>query len=53
MSGLVYKDLMVMKKTLVIYAIMAVFYGYLDISNSRTGMMFAMVVEGLWLEKPK
>ena len=44
MTGLVYKDLMVMKKTLLIYAIISVFYGYMDISNNRTGMMFAMVL---------
>ena len=42
MSGLVYKDLMVMKKTLLIYVIIGAFYGYLDISNGRTGMMFAI-----------
>lgn len=44
MSGLVYKDLMVMKKTLLIYVIIGAFYGYLDISNGRTGMMFAMLL---------
>ena len=44
MTGLVYKDLMVMKKTLLIYVIIGAFYGYLDISNGRTGMMFAMLL---------
>lgn len=44
MVGLIYKDLMVMKKTLLIYRIISVFYGCLDIRNSRTGMMFAMVL---------
>ncbi len=44
MVGLIYKDLMVMKKTLLIYRIISVFYGFLDILNGRTGMMFAMVL---------
>lgn len=44
MIGLIYKDLMVMKKTLFIYRIISVFYGIMDIRNNRTGMMFAMVL---------
>lgn len=44
MIGLVYKDLMVMKKTLLIYGLITVVYGYLDIANEQTGMMFAVVL---------
>ncbi len=44
MIGLIYKDLMVMKKTLLIYRIVSVFYGCLDMMNVRAGMMFAMVL---------
>jgi len=44
MIGLVYKDLMVMKKTLVIYAFISLVYFYMEINRGRPGMMSAMML---------
>ena len=44
MTGLILKDFMVMKKTLFIYAIIGVVYGYMDLTQERHGVMFAMML---------
>ena len=44
MRGLIIKDLMVMKKTLLIYAVISVIYGWMDIRQETPGMMFAMLL---------
>ena len=44
MSGLILKDLMVMKKTLFIYAVISIIYGWIDIMQEQPGMMFAMMM---------
>lgn len=44
MTGLILKDFMVMKKNLFIYAIFGVVYGYLDLTQERNGVMFAMML---------
>ncbi|MBQ7902791.1 MAG: ABC-2 transporter permease [Oscillospiraceae bacterium] len=44
MAGLIYKDIMVMKKTLVLYAFISVLYGYMEITTNSSGIMFAMVM---------
>ncbi len=44
MTGLILKDFMVMKKTLFIYAVIGVVYGYLDLTQERHGVMFAMML---------
>ncbi len=44
MIGLVYKDLMVMKKTLALYMIIFAVYGYMAIAYDQGGLLFAMVL---------
>ena len=44
MIGLVYKDLMVMRKTLALYMVIFVVYGYMGIAYDQGGLMFAMVL---------
>ena len=42
MTGLVYKDLMVMKKTLGLYMIIFAVYGYMSIAYDQGGLLIAM-----------
>ena len=44
MTGLVYKDLMVMKKTLALYMVIFAVYGYMSIAYDQGGLLFAMVL---------
>ena len=44
MIGLIYKDLMVMRKTLALYMVIFVVYGYMGIAYDQGGLMFAMVL---------
>ncbi len=44
MTGLILKDFMVMKKTLFIYAVIGIIYGYMDLTQERHGVMFAMLL---------
>ena len=44
MTGLIYKDFMVMKKTLVLYMVIFVVYGYMGIAYDQGGLLFAMVL---------
>ena len=44
MIGLVYKDLMVMKKTLALYMVIFAVYGYMSIAYDQGGLLFAMVL---------
>ena len=44
MLGLVYKDLMVMRKTLVLYMVIFVVYGYMGIAYDQGGLLIAMVL---------
>ena len=44
MLGLVYKDLMVMRKTLVLYMVIFAVYGYMDIAYNQGGLLIAMVL---------
>ena len=44
MIGLVYKDLMVMKKTLALYMIIFAVYGYMSIAYDQGGLLYAMVL---------
>ena len=44
MIGLIYKDLMVMRKTLVLYMVIFVVYGYMGIAYDQGGLLFAMVL---------
>ena len=44
MIGLVYKDLMVMKKTLAQYMVIFAVYGYMSIAYDQGGLLFAMVL---------
>ena len=44
MIGLVYKDLMVMKKTLGLYMIIFAVYGYMSIAYDQGGLLIAMVL---------
>ena len=44
MTGLVYKDLMVMKKTLALYMVIFAVYGYMSIGYDQGGLLFAMVL---------
>ena len=44
MTGLVYKDLMVMKKTLALYMVIFAVYGYMGIAYDQGGLLFAMVL---------
>ena len=44
MLGLVYKDLMVMKKTLCLYMVIFLVYGYMAIAYDQGGLLFAMVL---------
>ena len=44
MIGLIYKDLMVMRKTLVLYMVIFVVYGYMGIAYDQGGLLIAMVL---------
>ena len=44
MIGLIYKDLMAMRKTLALYMVIFVVYGYMGIAYDQGGLMFAMVL---------
>ena len=44
MIGLIYKDLMVMRKTLALYMVIFVVYGYMGIAYDQGGLLFAMVL---------
>ena len=44
MIGLIYKDLMVMRKTLVLYMVIFVVYGYMGITYDQGGLLIAMVL---------
>ena len=44
MIGFVYKDLMVMRKTLALYMVLFVVYGYLGIAYDQGGLLIAMVL---------
>lgn len=44
MIGLVYKDLMVMRKTLALYMVIFVVYGYMGIAYDQGGLLIAMVL---------
>ena len=44
MLGLVYKDLMVMRRTLLLYGAMGIVYGYIAIYGDQYGMVFALMM---------
>ena len=44
MIGLIYKDLMVMRKTLALYMVIFVVYGYMGIAYDQGGLLIAMVL---------
>lgn len=44
MIGLIYKDLMVMRKTLTLYMVIFAVYGYMGIAYDQGGLLFAMVL---------
>ena len=44
MIGLIYKDLMVMRKTLALYMVIFAVYGYMGIAYDQGGLLFAMVL---------
>ena len=44
MIGLIYKDLMVMRKTLVLYMVIFFVYGYMGIAYDQGGLLIAMVL---------
>ena len=44
MIGLIYKDLMVMRKTLALYMVIFAVYGYMGIVYNQGGLLFAMVL---------
>ena len=44
MIGLVYKDLMVMKKTLLLYMVIFAVYGYMSIAYDQGGLLYTMVL---------
>jgi ABC-type transport system involved in multi-copper enzyme maturation permease subunit len=44
MLGLVYKDLMVMRKTLLLYGAMGIVYGIIAIYGDQYGMVFALMM---------
>ena len=44
MIGLIYKDLMVMRKTLALYLVIFAVYGYMGIAYDQGGLLFAMVL---------
>ena len=44
MIGLIYKDLMVMRKTLALYWVIFAVYGYMGIAYDQGGLLFAMVL---------
>ena len=44
MIGLIYKDLMVMRKPLALYMVIFAVYGYMGIAYDQGGLLFAMVL---------